>query len=392
MKYSFSYHKIFGLFLLSLGASTQLWAANTPTDMPIISQQTLLLAMGVVALALLGVIGLLLAFLYFGVSSKGKGSQVLKTILIGTMLFGGFQYQGISQTPVAKDSASAAVSTFASDTKLVMEKGIQAKWSVFEVAYWVLFSLILIELIIIFSIIGRYLYSIYLSSIEKEDEERIASGKQALSWWERFNATTTLEEEKDLQLDHNYDGIRELDNSLPPWWIYGFYATILFAGIYLYRYHVSHSAPLMIEELTLATNQAEIEKDAYLKKSANSVDENTVVLKKDATTLNAGKAVFTTNCVVCHGDKGEGKVGPNLTDDYWIHGGSIKNLFTTIKYGVDGKGMRSWKEDLSPAQISQVSSYIKSLKGTNPPNAKAQEGALYEEEGTAAVNDSTAKP
>jgi cytochrome c oxidase cbb3-type subunit 3 len=99
------------------------------------------------------------------------------------------------------------------------------------------------------------------------------------------------------------------------------------------------------------------------------------------------------NCAPCHGNAGEGSVGPNLTDDYWLHGGSVQSIFKTIKYGVPEKGMKSWKEDLSPAQMAQVTSYIKSLRGTNPPNPKEHQGVLYieeESENTGAAQDSTA--
>ena len=100
--------------------------------------------------------------------------------------------------------------------------------------------------------------------------------------------------------------------------------------------------------------------------------------------------MFKASCAACHGQLGEGTVGPNLTDDYWLHGGSVQDVFKSIKYGWVEKGMKSWKEDLSPMQIAQVTSYIKSLKGTNPANAKAPQGDLYTEGGVAPVNDSTA--
>jgi cytochrome c oxidase cbb3-type subunit III len=92
-----------------------------------------------------------------------------------------------------------------------------------------------------------------------------------------------------------------------------------------------------------------------------------------------GKSIYKTACAVCHGNAGEGLVGPNMTDDYWIHGGSIKDIFKVIKYGVIDKGMKPWKDDYSPNQIAQLSSYIKSMRGTNPPNPKEPQGELYKE-------------
>ncbi len=205
--------------------------------------------------------------------------------------------------------------------------------------------------------------------------------KKLVSIWSRMNSFKPIEQESDLELDHNYDGIRELDNRLPPWWLYGFYLTIVFAGIYLWRYHVSETAPLQEEELQIALQQAEVQKAEYLKKSANNIDENTVKYLADASDLDAGKKVYEASCTPCHGKAGEGVVGPNLTDEYWVHGGSMPDVFKSIKYGWPDKGMRSWKDDFSPKQLAQLTSYIKSLSGTNPPNAKAPEGNIYKEEG-----------
>lgn len=198
-------------------------------------------------------------------------------------------------------------------------------------------------------------------------------------WWDKANSFRPMKEEAQIDLGHNYDGIRELDNRLPPWWLYGFYVTIVFAGIYLWRYHVVHSAPLSQEELQIALEMAEKEKEAYLKLAANKVDENTVVYLEDATAMLEGKKIYAANCAACHGPDGGGTVGPNFTDDYWLHGGSIQDIFKTVKYGVPEKGMKSWKDDLSPVQIAQVSSFIKSLKGTKATNPKEPQGELYAE-------------
>lgn len=233
----------------------------------------------------------------------------------------------------------------------------------------------------------------FLSRVKKQsgkEKERKTITWQAI--WAKLNSFRSKEEEKDLEMDHEYDGIRELDNRLPPWWIYGFYGTIIFAVIYLWRYHVSGSAPLSQQEYTIAMEKAEEQKAAYLKRSANNVDENTVKLLTDASAIDAGKTVFTQNCAACHGKAGEGTVGPNLTDDYWLHGGSIHDIFKTVKYGWPEKGMRSWKDDLSPMQIAQVTSYIKSLHGTNPPNAKEKQGELYQENAAASDSSAAAKP
>lgn len=199
-----------------------------------------------------------------------------------------------------------------------------------------------------------------------------------------------LEEEAKLDTGHSYDGIRELDNVIPPWFTTAFVLTILFAGVYLYRYHIAKDAPLMIEEYEIAMAKANLEHDAYLKKQANNIDENNVAVLTGAE-LEAGKKTFTTICAACHKADGGGMVGPNLTDDYWIHGGSLKDIFKTIKYGVPEKGMISWKEQLSPQQIAQVANYILTLHGTNPPDAKEKQGELYVPQAATATDTSMTK-
>lgn len=195
-------------------------------------------------------------------------------------------------------------------------------------------------------------------------------------WWTKVNRFRPITEEEGMDMGHDYDGIRELDNKLPPWWKYGFYATMIFAVVYLWRYHVAHAAPLQDEEYAIAVEKAAVQKEAYLKMAANNVDESTVKLLTGQADLAAGKAIFTNTCFACHGKNGEGGVGPNLTDSYWLHGGSIQEVFKTIKYGWPDKGMKSWKDDFSPSQIAQIASYVKSLAGTNPPNGKAPQGTL----------------
>lgn len=207
--------------------------------------------------------------------------------------------------------------------------------------------------------------------------------------WEKLNNFRPITDESSLDMGHSYDGIRELNNRLPGWWLYGFYATILFSMIYLWRYHVSHTAPLSGEELKIALVKGEEQKAAYLAKAANLVDENTIIYKKEDMAISAGSAIFKQACAACHGPEGQGNtVGPNLTDAYWLHGGSIKDIFKTIKYGYPEKGMQSWKDQYSPIQLAQLATFVKSLEGTNPANPKAPQGELYNET-TAPAKDST---
>jgi cytochrome c oxidase cbb3-type subunit 3 len=261
-----------------------------------------------------------------------------------------------------------------------------------ETAFYSIIGVISIELLVVFALLFQL--RVFL---QKEVLKRAAAGageynrKPRVSLWNKLNKFRPVDKEMEIDLGHEYDGIRELDNRLPPWWLYGFYVSIIFAGIYLWRYHVTHTAPSSGEEYSIAMQKAEEQKALYLKKAANNVDENTVKLLTDAADLSNGQKVFTQNCAACHGKTGEGTVGPNLTDDYWLHGGSVKDIFKSIKYGWPEKGMRSWKEDLSPVQVSQVTSYIRSLHGTNPPNAKEKQGELYKEENSATTEPITNK-
>ncbi len=250
--------------------------------------------------------------------------------------------------------------------------------------FYLMIGVIAVEILIMVALVYqlRFLMGLEKERILKPAGEPVAAGPKE-NWWWKFNKSTDISQEKDIDLSHDYDGISELDNKLPPWWIMAFGVTILFSVVYMYRYHVSHSAPLQIEELELAIKQGEAEKAAYLAKNASNVDENTVTMLDEAG-IAVGKASFAQNCTPCHGAAGEGNaVGPNLTDNYWLHGGTINDIFKTIKYGVTEKGMRSWKDDLSPMQIAQLASYIKSLKGSNPANAREPQGELFKEDGAA---------
>ena len=190
-----------------------------------------------------------------------------------------------------------------------------------------------------------------------------------------------IEKEKDLMFDHAYDEIRELDNKIPPWFNYLFYGTVIFSIFYMIHYHILSSGDVQAKEYIEEVKMAEMEK-LELMKSGALLDEKTLTALTDAAALKSGKEIFIKNCAVCHTEKGGGLVGPNLTDDYWIHGGGIKNVFAVVKEGVPAKGMISWKTQLNPRQMQEVSSYILTLRGTNPPNPKAPEGVLYVQQDT----------
>lgn len=192
--------------------------------------------------------------------------------------------------------------------------------------------------------------------------------------WMKVLGLKPLSEEKDIMMEHQFDGISELDNPTPAWFMWLFYSTIAFAFVYLVYYHVLDYGMMQEEEYAVEMAAAKADRDVFLASSANNIDESTVKVNQDPAILEVGKSLYATNCIACHGDKGQGSVGPNLTDSYWIHGGTIGSIFKTIEYGVPEKGMISWEKTLSPKQMSDVSNYIISLKGSNPPNGKAPQG------------------
>jgi cytochrome c oxidase cbb3-type subunit 3 len=249
--------------------------------------------------------------------------------------------------------------------------------------YFVITLVIVIELFVIAFLVRNITAILGLDAPDiAEGADQPVSALDALwasfgTMWSKVNAFKSQEKEKELLKEHEYDGIRELDNDLPPWWVWGFYLTIFFSVVYLWRYHVSETAPLQEQELEIAIAKAEEEMAAYRATAANLVDETSVTIVEDEGFLERGKQVYMINCVACHGNYGEGGVGPNLTDDYWLHGNSISDVFKVVKYGVVEKGMTPWKDLLSPTQIAQVSNYVKTLHGTNPPNPKEPQGKIY---------------
>lgn len=251
----------------------------------------------------------------------------------------------------------------------------------------------LVAIIVIELLVVLYYARMINLFVRKESAELpyVESYHSKPSFWDKFNKSVELQKEEAIMFDHSYDGIRELDNALPPWWRYGFYFTILFAIVYVLHFHVIKSGSLQLAEYDKEMTDAELAIEEYRKNASNFVDESNVVVLIEASDLDAGKTVFLEKCAVCHGQKGEGLVGPNFADQYWIYGGDIKSIFTTIKYGATAKGMQSWKEQLGAKQMAQVASYIMTLQGTNPPNPKAPQGTLYVPESTSPA-DTTAAP
>lgn len=242
--------------------------------------------------------------------------------------------------------------------------------------------LVLLILIAIEAIVGA-LENVMLYKLDEEAKERFYAQKESaykFTWlknlYKKLLNQKPLEEESEIILDHNYDGIKELDNNLPPWWLYGFYASIIFAAVYLLKYHVFDGAT-QLDELETELAEAKIALEEYKKTAKDLVDFNTVEVLTDAADLKAGQTIFETNCVACHKIDGGGGIGPNLTDDHWILGGGIKNVFRTISEGGrSGKGMIAWKQNLKPYEIAQVASYVLQFQGTTPADPKEPEGDI----------------
>jgi len=236
----------------------------------------------------------------------------------------------------------------------------------------------------------RLFNSLYRMTLKEEElvkaEEPIVSAK-------KINKILTdavdIEDESSILLDHEYDGIQELDNNLPPWWVWLMWGTIIFAVVYMLNYHVFKISPLQIDEYVAEMELAESLKDP------NAVTELTAVLLTSESDLNAGKTVFGKFCIACHKEDGRGEIGPNLTDEYWIHGNDIKDLFKIIKYGSPNGKMTPHGNLLTPLQIQQVASYVLGMPyaegmppegeryakdgGTNSPEAEEEEQQLEPE-------------
>jgi cytochrome c oxidase cbb3-type subunit 3 len=255
-----------------------------------------------------------------------------------------------------------------------------------ETLIYVIVGLVLLisVLVLLVSIYTLYVVrTILRDERSKSEEGESETDMESESLWMKISKNLTkakpIEEEEDILLDHNYDGIKELDNHLPPWWKWLFYFTIIWSIGYLLIYHVFNWLPLSAEAYENSIVKAEAAIEAS-KASAPSVaiDENNVTITTDESDLAMGETIFKRQCAVCHAQDGGGGVGPNMTDNYWIHGGRITNLFTTIKYGVPEKGMISWQSQLNPTEMRNVASYILvKLVGSQPANPKAPQGELY---------------
>lgn len=198
------------------------------------------------------------------------------------------------------------------------------------------------------------------------------------SFVQALTGAIAIEDEHKVDLGHDYDGIRELDNPMPPWWVALFVVTIIFSVVYVFHYHFLGTGDLQTAEYERSMATAKLEVAAYRKANAMNVDETNATLMEDAADLMSGKAIFENKCSVCHKEDGRGEIGPNLTDEYWNYGGDIKNLFKVIKEGAP-KGMPAHEAMLNPIQIQQVASYVLHFEEISPADGgKEPEGEKAE--------------
>lgn len=284
------------------------------------------------------------------------------------------------------------ICSYGQDAQAVAPKTAKIPEIFFQTEFYLMAFLFLIMLIAIISLtksLKKLSYGMLSpekrQALELKKEKAFEEEMHAPSFWTRFDRdiltkAVPVEKEADIMLDHDYDGIKELDNNLPPWWVWGFYLTILFAFVYLAHYHLFRTGALQTEEYNVAMQDAADQAKAREAKMADFVSAETITVINTPEGLGAGKGIFEKNCVACHAANLGGGVGPNLTDDFWINGGGIKNIFKTITNGVPSKGMISWKSQLSPKQIQQVGSYILTMRGSNPAGGKEPQGDKWEEE------------
>lgn len=221
--------------------------------------------------------------------------------------------------------------------------------------------------------------NLYLSLSTEEEKEAFEKArkekcKKWSDWKSIMNSLTNvkpIEEEEEIILDHDFDGIQELDNNLPPWWLYMFYVTIVFGICYVTYYHVL-DGDKQTEEYKNEVYQANLAIKAY-EATKEKVDLSSLAGGDNA----VGKKLFKQNCAVCHAVDGGGKIGPNLTDDHWILGGGVEKVFNTISEGGrPGKGMVAWKNSFSEADRQQLAAYVISLQGTKPAAPKEAQGDI----------------
>jgi cytochrome c oxidase cbb3-type subunit 3 len=354
------------LFSLLVGSTAMAQGVKTSAEKTVSSPNNqlvilMMITMGVLAFVIWG-LGRALMEISRQVLSKSKNAgKALNTFLVtGLLLL-------VAQSSSAQDAPVTSV------VKVLPNYG-----GLSSTTFYMLVSVMVTEVIII-AFLAYSIKRLY-AELMPEKTPVPAKAKKAITWWTKLDKKLTraipLEQEADVMMDHDYDGIRELDNPLPPWWKYGFYLTIGVAIIYLLNFHVLGYGKNPTQEYNAEMVKAGIEKELYEANNKDKIDEDRVPMA-DAAGLMKAKEIFAAKCFACHGKDGQGGAGPNLTDDYWLHKGSLNDIYRTIKNGYPDKGMQSWSMEYTPKEISYLASYVKNLRGTNPPSPKAPQGDLY---------------
>jgi cytochrome c oxidase cbb3-type subunit III len=369
-------------FLLMLTTAMAQDATAAKTQSPGYNQLAILLVIMTVVLAfVIWGLGQVLIVLSRQMLDKNKNANKIFTTLLVT----GFLF--------------AAQNSFANDTAVKDAVTVLPNYGGLSANNFYLFVTVIAVEVIAILFLAFSIKRIYAELLPQK-ETAPSKVSKLKTWWLRFDKkvftkAVPVAQEADVMLDHNYDGIKELDNALPPWWKYGFIVTIAVACIYLLNFHVFGTGQNPTEEYAEEMKRAKIENEIFEAKNKDKIDESKVPMA-DAAGIAIGQQLFEANCIACHMKTGAGSqdpvsVGPNLTDDYWLHKGSLNDIYTTIKNGYPDKGMQSWSTKFNPKEISQLASYVKSIRGAKITNAKLPQGDMYAE---TVVTDSakTAKP
>ncbi len=243
----------------------------------------------------------------------------------------------------------------------------------------ILIIMVLTALVVI--LMGFTLYMLaQLKSIIFEKEGLKAEKKETA--WDRFYVKyiagrhVAVGRESEKLMDHEYDGIREMDHPMPPWLKYIFIGTVIFGAYYIAAYLVFDTGASQYDEYADQIEEARLIA-AERMGDTEPITAETVALDQSSATLMAGKQIYDMSCSPCHAKDGGGTIGPNLTDEFWVHGGSISDIFRVIYDGVPESGMIPWNTQLSPQQIQNVTNYVLTLQDVEPANPKAPEGEKY---------------
>ena len=345
-------------------------AANAKPE-PLNMVATIIVVIAVVLALVIWGLGNILTTLSQEVMKKNKNKSGITVLLIG-LLSTSFLSLNAQETVIAKEVVSAP-----------NYGGLDAT------SFWILVFVIFIEVVAILFL----LFNIKRMQSELSNDIVQLTDFNLSDWWEKINnkyftRAVPVEREKDILIDHDYDGIQELDNALPPWWKYGFYITIIVSVFYMFYFHLGGPGKNPTQEYELEMEKAEFAIAKHNAASPNKIDENNIVMPSEAG-IATGEKIYHTSCWPCHGKAGEGTVGPNLTDKFWIHKGTLNAIYLSIKHGYPDKGMPAWEKNYSPEEISDLVGYIKSIAGTNPPGAKLPEGEVYLDDAPDAVSDTT---